>query len=139
MTYRFTARSVAAEADVDGEMQVGVAEEDEGFFLLFTRPAGGPSASGLPPGPGTYRVTTPDGCTAHGCVREVSLAGTLLAVSLDPECLDALELEDAEIEAVLDLPAESIDELRELLVRVLAFGPEEARPRLAGLSADSAW
>ncbi|MDF9872198.1 MULTISPECIES: hypothetical protein [Streptomyces] len=30
MTYRFTARAVAAEVDVDGEMQAGLAEyEDE--------------------------------------------------------------------------------------------------------------
>ncbi|MFD6187358.1 hypothetical protein [Streptomyces goshikiensis] len=77
---------------------------------------------------------TPDQCTAYGCVREVALTGNLLKVSLDPGCLDDLELEDAEIEAVLDVPAEGIDEMREVLAKVLTFGREEARPRLSGFS-----
>ncbi|MFD3728903.1 Imm10 family immunity protein [Streptomyces sp. NPDC058671] len=93
MTYRFTARAVAAEVDV-GEMQAGVAEEDEGFFLLFTRTIGEPSEQEDSLGRDTYCVMTPDQCTAYGCVREVALTGTLLAVSLDPDCLDDLELED---------------------------------------------
>ncbi|MCX5417279.1 Imm10 family immunity protein [Streptomyces sp. NBC_00059] len=132
MTYRFTARAVAAEADVEGEMQAGVADEDEGFFLLFTSPVGEPSAQDISLGSDTYCVMTPDQCTAYGCVREVTLAGSLLTVVLDPACLDDLELEDAEIEAVLDVPAESIDEMCEVLAKVLAFGREDARPRLAG-------
>lgn len=134
MTYRFTARAVAAEVDVDGEMQAGVAEEDEGFFLLFTSAVDEPSAQDISLGLDTYCVMTPDQCTAYGCVREVDLAGTLLTVSLDPDCLDDLELEDAKIEAVLDVPAESIDEMRDVLVKVLTFGREEARPRLTGFS-----
>ncbi|MEU9859039.1 Imm10 family immunity protein [Streptomyces sp. NPDC047974] len=134
MAYRFTASSVAAEVDVDGEMQAGVAEEDEGFFLLFTSAVGEPSAQDISLGLDTYCVMTPDQCTAYGCVREVALTDTLLTVSLDPDCLDDLELEDVKIEAVLDVPAESIDELREVLAKVLAFGREEARPRLTGFS-----
>jgi hypothetical protein len=55
-------------------------------------------------------------------------------VSLDPDCLDDLELEDAEIEAVLDMPAKSIDEMRDVLAKVLASGRTEARPRLTGFS-----
>ncbi|MGW2515758.1 Imm10 family immunity protein [Streptomyces sp. NPDC001617] len=132
MTYRFTARAVAAEVDVDGEMQAGMAEEDEGFFLLFTSAIGEPSAQDISLGLDTYCVMTPDQCTAYGCVREVALTDDLLTVSLDPGCLDDLELEDAEIEAVLDVPAEGIDEMREVLAKVLAFGREEARPRLTG-------
>ncbi|MFF3432572.1 Imm10 family immunity protein [Streptomyces sp. NPDC002602] len=134
MTYRFTARAVAAEVDVDGEMQAGVAEEDDGFFLLFTRPIGEPSAQDISLGLDTYCVMTPDQCTAYGCVREVALTGNLLKVSLDPGCLDDLELEDAEIEAVLDVPAEGIEEIREVLAKVLTFGREEARSRLSGFS-----
>ncbi|MFD3683039.1 Imm10 family immunity protein [Streptomyces sp. NPDC059985] len=134
MTYRFMARAVAAEVDVDGEMQVGVAEEGEGFFLLFTSAIGEPSVQDISLGLDTYCVMTPDECTAYGCVREVALTGSLLTVSLDPGCLDDLELEDAKIEAVLDLPAESIDEMREVLAKVLTFGREEARPRLTGFS-----
>ncbi|MGW7456755.1 Imm10 family immunity protein [Streptomyces sp. NPDC054797] len=125
---------MAAEIDVHGEMQAGVAEEDEGFFLLFTSAIGEPSAQDISLGLGTYCVMTPDQCTAYGCVREVALTGSLLTVSLDPECLDDLELEEAKIEAVLDVPAESIDEMREVLAKVLTFGREEARPQLIGFS-----
>ncbi|KOG09842.1 MULTISPECIES: Imm10 family immunity protein [Streptomyces] len=135
MTYRFTASSIAAEVDVDGEVQAGVAEEGEGFFLLFTSVVGEPSAQDISLGLDTYCVMTPDQCTAYGCVREVALTDTSLTVSLDPGCLDDLELEDAKIEAVLDVPAESIDELREVLAKVLSFGRTEARPRLVGFSA----
>ncbi|MEV5860160.1 hypothetical protein AB0L83_10690 [Streptomyces sp. NPDC052071] len=58
MAYRFTARAVAAEVDVDGEMQAGVAEyedkDEEGFFLLFTRPVGEPSPQDVSLGLDTY-------------------------------------------------------------------------------------
>ncbi|MFB8027448.1 hypothetical protein ACFQ6U_24035 [Streptomyces sp. NPDC056465] len=134
MTYRFTARSIAAEVDAGGEMQAGVAEEDEGFFLLFTGDAGEPSEQDISLGTDTYCVMTPDECTAHGCVREVVLTDTLLTVSLDPGCLDDLELEDTEIEAVLDVPAASVEALREVLAKVLTSGRAEARPRLSGFS-----
>ncbi|MEU1211585.1 Imm10 family immunity protein [Streptomyces sp. NPDC005791] len=134
MTYRFTARAVAAEVDLDGEMQAGVAEEDDGFFLLFTSAVGEPSAQDVSLGLDTYCVMTPDQCTAYGCVREVALSGSLLTVSLDPGCLDDLELEDTRVEAVLDVSAESIDEMRGVLAKVLAFGREDARPRLTGFS-----
>ncbi|KQX59462.1 MULTISPECIES: Imm10 family immunity protein [unclassified Streptomyces] len=132
MTYRFTARAVAAEADVEGEMQAGVAEEDEGFFLLFTRALGEPSAQDVPLGLDTYQVTTPDECTAYGCVREATLTDTSLTVTLDPACLDDLELDDTTIEAVLDVPAESIAELRTVLAKVLTSGREESHPLLTG-------
>ncbi|MFD9926673.1 Imm10 family immunity protein [[Kitasatospora] papulosa] len=137
MTYRFTARAVAAEVDVDGEMQAGLAEyedeDEEGFFLLFTRPVGEPSPQDVSLGLDTYGVMTPDRCTAYGCVREVALAGSLLTVTLDPGCLDELELEEAEIEVRLDLSAEVIDELCDVLTKVLTYGRPDARPRLTGL------
>lgn len=123
---------MAAETDGDGEPQAGVAEEDEGFFLLFTSTAGEPSAQEISLGFDTYCVITPDQSTAYGCVREVALAGSLLTVSLDSGCLDDLELEDATIEAVLDVPTESTAEMCEVLARVLTSGREEARPRLTG-------
>ncbi|MER5675465.1 Imm10 family immunity protein [Streptomyces sp. NPDC002238] len=137
MTYRFTARAVAAEVDVDGEMQAGLAEyedeDEEGFFLLFTRSVGEPSPQDVALGLDTYGVMTPDQCTAYGCVREVALVGSLLTVTLDPGCLDELELEEAEIEVRLDLPAEVIDELCDVLTKVLTYGRPDARPRLTGL------
>ncbi|MFD9807324.1 Imm10 family immunity protein [[Kitasatospora] papulosa] len=137
MTYSFTARAVAAEVDVDGEMQAGLAEyedeDEEGFFLLFTRPVGEPSPQDVSLGLDTYGVMTPDQCTAYGCVREVALAGSLLTVTLDPGCLDELELEKAEIEVRLDLSAEVIDELCDVLTKVLTYGRPDARPRLTAL------
>ncbi|MFD9876199.1 Imm10 family immunity protein [[Kitasatospora] papulosa] len=137
MTYRFTARAVAAEVDVDGEMQAGLAEyedeDEEGFFLLFTRPVGEPSPQDVSLGLDTYCVMTPDRCTAYGCVREVALAGSLLTVTLDPGCLDELELEKAEIEVRLDLSAEVIDELCDVLTKVRSYGRPDARPRLTAL------
>ncbi|MFD9856183.1 Imm10 family immunity protein [[Kitasatospora] papulosa] len=128
---------MAAEVDVDGEMQAGLAEDEdedeEGFFLLFTRPVGEPSPQDVALGLDTYGVMTPDQCTAYGCVREVALVGSLLTVTLDPGCLDELELEEAEIEVRLDLPAEVIDELCDVLTKVLTYGRPDARPRLTGL------
>ncbi|MGW2822920.1 Imm10 family immunity protein [Streptomyces sp. NPDC001443] len=137
MAYRFRARTVAAEADVDGETQAGVAEyeDEEGFFLFFTCPVGEPSAHGIALGLDTYRVMTPDQCTAYGCVREVALTDGLLTVSFDPDRLDDLEPEDAGTGAVLDVSAESIDETHEVLAKVLTFGRKNARPRLTGFSA----
>ncbi|MER6649824.1 Imm10 family immunity protein [Streptomyces sp. NPDC000971] len=128
---------MAAEVDVDGEMQAGLAEyedeDEEGFFLLFTRSVGEPSPQDVALGLDTYGVMTPDQCTAYGCVREVALAGSLLTVTLDPGCLDELELEEAEIEVRLDLSAEVIDELCDVLTKVLTYGRPDARPRLTGL------
>ncbi len=66
-------------------------------------------------------------------VREVSLSDNVLAVSLDPASLDDLELEKAEIEALLDAPEEDIERLREVLGQVLAFGREDARPERVDL------
>lgn len=132
VAFRFTARVVAAEADVDGEMQAGVAEDESSFFLLFTSGISEPSQQDISLGLDTYCVMTPDQCTAYGCVHEIALRDNLLTVSLDPACLDDLELEDAEIEAVLDMPGESIEELRKMLARVLTFGRRNAHPRLIG-------
>ncbi|MEU6773100.1 hypothetical protein [Streptomyces sp. NPDC046759] len=64
---------MAAEVDVDGEMQAGVAKDEEGFFLLFTCAVGEPSAQDTALGLDTNCVMTPDQCTAYGCVREVAL------------------------------------------------------------------
>lgn len=74
MAHRFSARAVASEIDVDGDMQAGVAEyeDEEGFFLHFTCPVSDPSAHDIALGFDTYCVTTPDQCTSYGCVREVT-------------------------------------------------------------------
>jgi hypothetical protein len=61
MTYRFTARAVAAEADVDGQVQAGVAEDEDsdGFFLLFMSGIGEPSRQDISLGFDTYCVVFP--------------------------------------------------------------------------------
>jgi hypothetical protein len=71
---------------------------------------------------------TPDQSTAYGCVREIALKDNLLTVSLDPDSLEDLELEDAQIEVVLEVPAEDIQQMREALARVLTLGRHDARP-----------
>ncbi|MGW7364015.1 hypothetical protein ACWGI8_11425 [Streptomyces sp. NPDC054841] len=81
----------------------------------------------------THCLVTQDQGTSYGCVQEVALSNDLLTVSLDPASLDDLGLEDAEIEAELDLPAEDIERMREVLAQVLAFGREEARPQRVDL------
>ncbi|MFI9175888.1 hypothetical protein [Streptomyces lincolnensis] len=76
---------------------------------------------------------TQDHGTAYGCVREVTLAGGRLMVSLDPAALDDLGLEDPEIEAALDVPDEDVERMREVLAQVLAFGRADARPQRVDL------
>jgi hypothetical protein len=132
MAYRFTARVVAAEVDPDNDvMQAGVAEDEEGegFFLLFMSNIGDSSRQNVSLGLDSHCLVTQDHGTAYGCVREVVLSDGLLTVSLDPASLDDLGLEDAEIEAELDVSDEDIKRMREVLAQVLVFGREEARPR----------
>jgi hypothetical protein len=132
MAYRFTARAVAAEVDPDNDvMQAGVAEDEEGegFFLLFMSNIGDSSRQNVSLGLDSHCLVTQDHGTAYGCVREVVLSDGLLTVSLDPASLDDLGLEDAEIEAELDVSDEDIKRMREVLAQVLVFGREEARPR----------
>ncbi|MBZ9641370.1 Imm10 family immunity protein [Streptomyces sp. PSKA30] len=136
MTYRFTVRAVAAEVDPDSDvMQAGVAEDEdgEGFILLFMSNIGVPSAQNVSLGLDTHCLVTQDQGTAYGCVREVTLSERLLTVSLDPDSLDDLGLEDAEIEAELAVPDQDVQRMREVLAQVLAFGREDARPRRVSL------
>ncbi|MFE0254289.1 Imm10 family immunity protein [Streptomyces sp. NPDC059010] len=125
MTYRFTARAVAAEVDPDNDvMTAGVAEDGdgEGFILLFLSNISEPSRQAVSLGLDTHCLVTQDQGTAYGCVREIALSNKLLAVSLDPASLGDLGLDDAEIEAELDVPDEDIERMWEVLAQVLAFG-----------------
>ncbi|WP_405932462.1 Imm10 family immunity protein [Streptomyces sp. NBC_00827] len=136
MTYRFTARAVAAEFDPDSDvMQAGVAEDEdgEGFILLFMSNIGTPSPQNVSLGLDTHCLVTQDHGTAYGCVREVTLSGRLLTVSLDPNSLDDLGLEVAEIEAELDVPDEDVQQMREVLAEILAWGRQETRPQHVSL------
>ncbi|MER5267577.1 Imm10 family immunity protein [Actinosynnema sp. NPDC002837] len=131
MSHRFVARAVGVEIDPDGYfIEAGVAEgpDGSGFVLLFMCDGGEPDDQDVSLGLDTHCLVTADQGTAYGCVREAVLTDDVLRVSLDPSALDALGLEDAEIEAVLDAPAEDIARFREVLARVLAYGREDARP-----------
>lgn len=131
MSYRFVARAVGVEIDPDGYfIEAGVAEgpDGSGFVLLFMCDGAEPDEQDVSLGLDTHCVVTADQGTAYGCVREAVLTDDVLRVSLDPSSLDALRLEDAEIEAVLEAPAEDIARFREVLARVLAYGREDARP-----------
>ncbi|MFM9444895.1 Imm10 family immunity protein [Streptomyces acidiscabies] len=131
MTYRFVARAVGAETDLDDDCIVaGVAEEEDGtgFMMLFQRRADEPDEQDVSLGFDTHCLVTADQGTAYGCVRSVELTGDVLRVSLNPEALPALDLDDSEIEAVLRAPAEDVARFREVLPQVLAYGREDARP-----------
>ncbi|MFI8327152.1 hypothetical protein [Streptomyces sp. NPDC085529] len=65
-------------------------------------------------------------------MREAVLDGDVLRISLDPDALDSLRLDDGEVEAVLEAPAEDVARFREVLAKVLAYGRADAVPtRLA--------
>lgn len=136
MTYRFTARVVVAAVERDNDvMQAGVAEDEagDGFFLLFMSNIGEPSRQNVALGLDSHCLVTQGQGTAYGCVRGVTLSNGLLTVSLDPASLDDLGLEDTKIEAELDVLDEDIERMRDVLVQVLAFGREEARPQRVDL------
>ncbi|MFJ8637067.1 Imm10 family immunity protein [Streptomyces sp. NPDC093568] len=132
MTYRFVARAAGAEIDLDYdcciEAAIAEGEDGSGFFMLFQCSSDEPDEQDVSLGFDTHCVVTPDQGTAYGCVRSVELTGNVLRVSLDPAALPALDLEDAEIEAVLEAPAEDIARFREVLPQVLAYGREDALP-----------
>ncbi|MFE2517587.1 hypothetical protein [Streptomyces mirabilis] len=59
MTHRFTARAIAAEIDPDNDvMQAGVAEDGDGFILLFMSNIGDPSAQSVRLGLDTHCLVT---------------------------------------------------------------------------------
>lgn len=136
MTHSFTARAVAAEIDHDDDvMRASVTEDEagEGFFLLFMSSIGEPSQQDVALGLDSHCLVTQDQGTAYGCVREVTLSNGLLTVRLDPASLAELGLEDTRIEAELDVPDADIEQMRNVLVRVLAYGREGARPQRVDL------
>src|SRR5436190_15634232 len=111
MTYRFVARAAGAEIDPDGDfIEAGVAEGEDGsgFVMLFMCDAKEPDGQEVSFGMDTHCLVTANQGTAYGCVRTAVLSGNVLRVSLDPAALAALGLEDTEVEAVLEEPAEDI-------------------------------
>ncbi|MEV7777054.1 Imm10 family immunity protein [Kitasatospora sp. NPDC088351] len=131
MTYRFTARAAAADTDPDSYFaEAGLAEhaDGSGFILLFMSGEEEPDEQDIALGFDTHCLVTADQGTAYGCVREVVLTGNVLRVSLDPSDLAALGLDDPEIEATIEAPAEDLARFREVLPEVLAYGRADALP-----------
>jgi hypothetical protein len=136
VTYRFIADVACGfdNADEDDCVMAGVAESDGGgFSLTFMCDFDEPDAQEVSLGFDTHCLVTPDQGTAYGCVREVTIAGDVLLVVLDPASLAALDLEDPVVEAVLRAPAADVARFREVLRRILAFGRSEARPAVVNL------
>ncbi|MFF7731160.1 hypothetical protein [Streptomyces sp. NPDC008001] len=135
MTYRFTARAASTEIDPDGyftEAALAEGEDGSGFILMFMAGEEEPDHQEVALGMDTHCLVTADQGTAYGCVREAVLEGNILRISLDPEALESLRLNEGEIEAVIEVPAEDAARFREVLAQVLTYGRADAVPtRLA--------
>ncbi|MEU3664340.1 Imm10 family immunity protein [Streptomyces sp. NPDC032940] len=137
MTYRFTANIAYGWHEPGPDVYslgAGVAESDGGGFALeFQAFFDEPDAQNIRNGTDSYCVVTPDQCTAYGCVRTVELEGDILRITFDPDCLEALFLDDPVVEAVLQAPAADVARMREALTRILAYGRPDALPIVVGV------
>ncbi|WP_019889402.1 Imm10 family immunity protein [Streptomyces purpureus] len=135
MTYRFTARVASTEIDPDGYFtEAGLSEREDGsgFILMFMAGEAEPDDQEVALGMDTHCLVTAGQGTAYGCVREAVLEGNVLRISLDPEALESLRLNEGEVEAVIEAPAEDVARFREVLSQVLTYGRADAMPtRLA--------
>lgn len=131
MTYRFTARAARTEIDPDGyftEAALAEREDGSGFILMFMAGEDEPDDQEIALGMDTHCLVTAGQGTAYGCVREAVLTGNVLHVSLSPDALEDLRLDDSEIEAVIEAPAEDVVQFREVLAQVLNYGRADAVP-----------
>ncbi|MGK5631846.1 Imm10 family immunity protein [Streptomyces sp. URMC 123] len=131
MTYRFIARAARTEIDPEGyftEAALAEREDGSGFILMFMAGEDDPDDQEIALGMDTHCLVTAGQGTAYGCVREAVLRGNVLHVSLNPDALDDLRLDDSEIEAVIEAPAEDLAQFREVLAHVLNYGRADAVP-----------
>ncbi|MGV9386877.1 Imm10 family immunity protein [Nonomuraea sp. NPDC003707] len=135
MTIRFTARVAGVEEEADDCLTVGVAEGEDGagMVLLFMCGLFEPDEQDIELGMDTYCLVTAGQGTAYGVVEEVTLRERLLRVKVAADSLDALGLDDHEIEASLAVEDDVIDQLRDGLLRVLTYGRPEACPSVLEL------
>lgn len=136
MTIRFSARVVGVQEDEDLEvLSAGVAEYENGTgeMLLFQCGLYEPEEQDIALGMDSYCLVTADQGTAYGSVTGVSLHSRLLRVVVAPEHLDALGLDDTDIEVGLDVDEQDIERLREGLRRILVYGRQDARPAVMRL------
>ncbi|MEW2069344.1 Imm10 family immunity protein [Streptomyces sp. NPDC007346] len=125
----------STEIDPDGyftEAALADGADGSGFVLMFMAGEEEPDDQEVTLGMDTHCLVTAEQGTAYGCVREAVLTGNVLHLSLAPEALQDLRLDDTEIEAVIEAPAEDIVQFREVLAQVLSYGRVDAVPgRLA--------
>lgn len=136
MTIRFTARAAGVEEEPDLEcLTAGVAEGEDGngMVLLFMCGLFEPDEQDIALGQDTHCLVTADQGTAYGVVDEVVLRDKVLRVKVAADSLEALGLDDHEIEAFLDVDDDTIDQLRGGLRRVMAYGRPDAHPAVIEL------
>jgi hypothetical protein len=78
-------------------------------------------------------LVTADQGTAYGGITEVTLRDGVLRVVVGPDDLEALGLDDPEIEADLAVDDDSVEQLRQGLRRILAYGRADAYPAVVQL------
>ncbi|MES9537913.1 Imm10 family immunity protein [Actinomadura sp. NPDC000600] len=136
MAFTFTARAVGAETYEDDECFIaGVAEHEDGSGrqLTFMCSLYEPEDQDIATGMDSYCLVTPGQGTAYGGVREAVLKDRVLRIVVDPSNLEALGLNDSEIEVILDVEETQIRQFREGLRRVLAYGRPSERPAILDL------
>jgi hypothetical protein len=136
VTIRFTARSAGADEEPDYEcVSAGVSEYEDGtgMVLIFQCGLFEPDEQNVALGMDTYCLVTADQGTAYGGVAEVTLRDGVLRVVVGTDDLEALGLDDPEIEAILAVDDESVEQLRQGLRRILAYGRADAYPAVVQL------
>jgi hypothetical protein len=136
MTIRFTARVAGAYEHPEDEcVSAGVSETEDGdgMMLDFQCCTYEPDDQDVALGFDTHCVVTANQGTAYGAVQELTLRDNVLRVVFDLDALESLGLTEPEIEAVLDVDEQSLDQLRQGLRHILAYGRADARPRILEL------
>lgn len=119
----------------DETLLAGVAEHKDGSGMSLTFMCGlyEPDEQDAALGMDSYCLVTPDQGTAYGCVSEVTLQEGVFRVVVAEDDLEALNLNETEIEVTLAVDDESIEQLRQGLRRILTYGRPDAHPTLVHL------
>lgn len=127
---------VGVEEEPEDEfLSAGIAETEDGdgVRFIFQCSTYEPDEQDVALGWDTHCVVTANQGTAYGAVNELTLRGNVLRIALAPHDLDALDLPDPEIEAIIEADDEVIEEFRNALRRILAYGRADARPSVVHL------
>ena len=134
MTLRFAARGVVTDVQPDGFLVAVLTEsaEGDGVWLQFQSKLDGPDERDVVLGRDTYCVFADEG-PAFGCVREAVLSDRVLRIVLSADSLALLGVAESEIEVSLEVDQDAVTHFREGLAMILAYGREDARPRVMNL------